>query len=260
MYGIHLCGLNEILSGSFWKAVFDVSTVRALDHISLPHTAHFGSLEAESDCLLLVSFEAVVSIALRLTFGLFLQNIPEDFGSEVYGYAQHCHSLPRHDNGMTITVSAFTTLYNVTCSVQDFRMFWEDSSLGGLTFWIPGVKQCWLCGTLDPITRAAVTHGKDCGMVREQGQQKGEASPFLAELLRLEEQAKQQGLGRWSRLIGTVKIHRCKVNQIFASGQLDNETVHKRNYRTSSLASKPYNARPFFTYLELTRPHNPFQW
>ncbi|KAI7986472.1 Ribonuclease TUDOR 1 [Camellia lanceoleosa] len=35
--------------------------------------------------------------------------------------------------------------------------------------------------------------------VREQGQQKGEASPFLAELLRLEEQAKQQGLGRWSR-------------------------------------------------------------
>ncbi|KAL6972941.1 Translin-1 [Sarracenia purpurea var. burkii] len=34
--------------------------------------------------------------------------------------------------------------------------------------------------------------------VREQGQQKGDASPFLAELLRLEEQAKQQGLGRWS--------------------------------------------------------------
>uniref|UniRef100_A0A5B7AQR1 Ribonuclease n=1 Tax=Davidia involucrata TaxID=16924 RepID=A0A5B7AQR1_DAVIN len=38
--------------------------------------------------------------------------------------------------------------------------------------------------------------------VREQGQQKGEASPFLAELLRLEEQAKQQGLGRWSRAPG----------------------------------------------------------
>lgn len=35
--------------------------------------------------------------------------------------------------------------------------------------------------------------------VREQGQQKGEASPFLAEFLRLEEQAKQQGLGRWSK-------------------------------------------------------------
>ncbi|CAL5332782.1 unnamed protein product [Camellia sinensis] len=34
--------------------------------------------------------------------------------------------------------------------------------------------------------------------VREQGQQKGDASPFLAELLRLEEQAKQQGLGRWT--------------------------------------------------------------
>lgn len=36
--------------------------------------------------------------------------------------------------------------------------------------------------------------------VREQGQQKGEASPFLAELLRLEEQAKQQGLGKWSKV------------------------------------------------------------
>ncbi|XP_068645597.1 ribonuclease TUDOR 1-like [Aristolochia californica] len=35
--------------------------------------------------------------------------------------------------------------------------------------------------------------------VREQGQQKGEASPFLAELLRFEEQAKQQGLGRWNK-------------------------------------------------------------
>ncbi|XP_052175599.1 ribonuclease TUDOR 1-like [Diospyros lotus] len=38
--------------------------------------------------------------------------------------------------------------------------------------------------------------------VREQGQQKGDASPFLAELLRLEEQAKQQGLGRWNRTPG----------------------------------------------------------
>ncbi|PIN03159.1 Transcriptional coactivator p100 [Handroanthus impetiginosus] len=38
--------------------------------------------------------------------------------------------------------------------------------------------------------------------VREQGQQKGEVSPFLAELLRLEEQAKQQGLGRWNRAPG----------------------------------------------------------
>jgi staphylococcal nuclease domain-containing protein 1 len=38
--------------------------------------------------------------------------------------------------------------------------------------------------------------------VREQSQQKGDSSPFLAELLRLEEQAKQQGLGRWSRAPG----------------------------------------------------------
>ncbi|CAL5418350.1 unnamed protein product [Camellia sinensis] len=34
----------------------------------------------------------------------------------------------------------------------------------------------------------------------KQGQQKGDASPFLAELLRLEEQAKQQGLGHWTRI------------------------------------------------------------
>ncbi|XWS60174.1 hypothetical protein CRYUN_Cryun07bG0012700 [Craigia yunnanensis] len=41
--------------------------------------------------------------------------------------------------------------------------------------------------------------------VREQGQQKGEASPFLAELLRLEELAKQQGLGRWSKVPGAAE-------------------------------------------------------
>lgn len=36
--------------------------------------------------------------------------------------------------------------------------------------------------------------------VRDQGQQKGEASPVVQELLRLEENAKQQGLGRWNRV------------------------------------------------------------
>ncbi|KAH1074755.1 hypothetical protein J1N35_027083 [Gossypium stocksii] len=41
--------------------------------------------------------------------------------------------------------------------------------------------------------------------VREQGQQKGEASPILAELLRLEEQAKQQGVGRWSKVPGAAE-------------------------------------------------------
>lgn len=41
--------------------------------------------------------------------------------------------------------------------------------------------------------------------VREQGQQKGEASPFLPELLRLEEQAKQDGLGRWSKVPGAAE-------------------------------------------------------
>lgn len=37
--------------------------------------------------------------------------------------------------------------------------------------------------------------------VRDQGQQKGEASPFILELQRLEEQAKQQGLGRWNKVV-----------------------------------------------------------
>lgn len=42
-----------------------------------------------------------------------------------------------------------------------------------------------------------------CLQVREQGQQqkeKSDASPFLAELLHLEDQAKQQGIGRWSKV------------------------------------------------------------
>lgn len=33
----------------------------------------------------------------------------------------------------------------------------------------------------------------------EQGQQKGEANPNLGDLQKLEEQAKQKGLGRWSK-------------------------------------------------------------
>ncbi|KAI4336418.1 hypothetical protein L6164_014947 [Bauhinia variegata] len=41
--------------------------------------------------------------------------------------------------------------------------------------------------------------------IREQGQQKGEVSPYLAELLRLEEQAKQEGLGRWSKTPGAAE-------------------------------------------------------
>ncbi|KAL4383252.1 hypothetical protein GQ457_15G007210 [Hibiscus cannabinus] len=41
--------------------------------------------------------------------------------------------------------------------------------------------------------------------VREQGQQKGEASPILAELLSHEEQAKQEGLGRWSKVPGAAE-------------------------------------------------------
>lgn len=39
----------------------------------------------------------------------------------------------------------------------------------------------------------------------QQSQQKGEASPYHAELLVLEEQAKQQGLGRWSKVSGAAE-------------------------------------------------------
>ncbi|OIW19304.1 hypothetical protein TanjilG_16838 [Lupinus angustifolius] len=47
------------------------------------------------------------------------------------------------------------------------------------------------------VALLVVSHG--WAKVREQGQQKGEVSPYLAELLRLEEQAKQEGLGRWNK-------------------------------------------------------------
>lgn len=59
--------------------------------------------------------------------------------------------------------------------------------------------------------------------VREQGQQKGEASPFLAELLRLEEQAKQEGLGRWSQVPGAAEgsIRHLPPSSLGNAGNLD---------------------------------------
>ncbi|KAG6470595.1 hypothetical protein ZIOFF_071669 [Zingiber officinale] len=42
--------------------------------------------------------------------------------------------------------------------------------------------------------------------VREQGQQKGEVSPYLADLQSLEEQAKQQGVGRWTKEPGASEL------------------------------------------------------
>ncbi|KAL6992287.1 Ribonuclease TUDOR 2, partial [Sarracenia purpurea var. burkii] len=48
---------------------------------------------------------------------------------------------------------------------------------------------------------ALMVVAEEWAKVREQGQQKGDASPFLAELQCLEEQAKQQGLGRWTRVL-----------------------------------------------------------
>lgn len=36
--------------------------------------------------------------------------------------------------------------------------------------------------------------------VRDQGKQKGEVSPFIDELKRLEEQAKEKGLGLWCQV------------------------------------------------------------
>ncbi|XVF11339.1 hypothetical protein REPUB_Repub08aG0018900 [Reevesia pubescens] len=47
--------------------------------------------------------------------------------------------------------------------------------------------------------------------VKESGQQKGEASPILPELLHLEEQAKQQGLGIWSKVPGAAEASKRKL-------------------------------------------------
>nr|GMC95924.1 staphylococcal nuclease domain-containing protein 1-like [Ipomoea batatas] len=49
---------------------------------------------------------------------------------------------------------------------------------------------------------ALMVVAKGWAKVRSQNQQKAEASPFLAELLSLEDQAKQQGLGCWSKESG----------------------------------------------------------
>ena len=43
--------------------------------------------------------------------------------------------------------------------------------------------------------------------VREQGSQKGEASPYLSELLQLEERAKQEGVGRWSTVVLSFPVY-----------------------------------------------------
>ncbi|XP_074569657.1 ribonuclease TUDOR 2-like isoform X1 [Curcuma longa] len=47
---------------------------------------------------------------------------------------------------------------------------------------------------------------KGWAKVREQGQQKGEVSPYLADLQSLEEQAKQQGVGRWTKEPGASEL------------------------------------------------------
>ncbi|XP_038989395.1 ribonuclease TUDOR 1-like isoform X2 [Phoenix dactylifera] len=59
--------------------------------------------------------------------------------------------------------------------------------------------------------------------VREQGQQKGEASPYFSELQRLEEQAKQQGLGRWSKVPGAseASIRNLPPSAVGDPGNLD---------------------------------------
>ncbi|XP_062091486.1 ribonuclease TUDOR 1 [Humulus lupulus] len=55
----------------------------------------------------------------------------------------------------------------------------------------------------DDVSEMVVSAG--WAKVREQGQQKGEASPIIAKLLQLEEQAKQEGLGRWSKVPGAAE-------------------------------------------------------
>ncbi|XP_050226106.1 ribonuclease TUDOR 1 [Mercurialis annua] len=59
--------------------------------------------------------------------------------------------------------------------------------------------------------------------VREQGQQKGEASPFLAEYQVIEEQAKQKGAGMWSKVPGAPEaaIRNLPPSAIGNPGNLD---------------------------------------
>ncbi|XP_044493022.1 ribonuclease TUDOR 1-like [Mangifera indica] len=76
---------------------------------------------------------------------------------------------------------------------------------------------------LDDKNVAMLVVGEGWAKVKEQGSQKGEASPFLAELLRLEEQAKQQGLGRWSKVPGAAEaaIRKLPPSAIGDSGNFD---------------------------------------
>ncbi|CAL5332600.1 unnamed protein product [Camellia sinensis] len=78
-------------------------------------------------------------------------------------------------------------------------------------------------GIIEPKKNQLMVVAGGWAKVREQGQQKGEASPFLAELLRLEEQAKQQGLGRWSRAPGASEaaIRNLPPSAVGDSGNLD---------------------------------------
>ncbi|KAL7152664.1 hypothetical protein ABFS83_04G113800 [Erythranthe nasuta] len=64
---------------------------------------------------------------------------------------------------------------------------------------VPAINREFGSVFLDNKNVASVVVAAGWARVRDQGQQKGEVSPYLAELLRLEEQAKQQGLGRWNR-------------------------------------------------------------
>ncbi|XP_044504152.1 ribonuclease TUDOR 1-like [Mangifera indica] len=76
---------------------------------------------------------------------------------------------------------------------------------------------------LDDKNVAMLVVAEGWAKVKEQGSQKGEASPFLVELLRLEEQAKQQGVGRWTKVPGAAEasIRKLPPSAIGDSGNFD---------------------------------------
>ncbi|XP_051115668.1 ribonuclease TUDOR 2-like [Andrographis paniculata] len=88
---------------------------------------------------------------------------------------------------------------------------------------VPSIKREFGSVFLGTNNVASLVVAAGWAKVRGQGQQKGEASPHLAELQSLEEQAKQQGLGRWSRVPGAAdsSIRRLPPSAVSDPSNLD---------------------------------------
>ncbi|KAF9671798.1 hypothetical protein SADUNF_Sadunf12G0086100 [Salix dunnii] len=88
---------------------------------------------------------------------------------------------------------------------------------------IPSIRRDFGSVFLGDKNVALLVVSEGWAKVREQVQQKDEVSPFLDDLLRLEEQAKQEGLGRWSKGPGALEasIRNLPPSAIGDPGNLD---------------------------------------